>query len=319
MCIGKEDFSLNIYICAGSKSEAYRKTLKSEFDNQNLNYKIINNFSDRTSANIIIYSDDCEISNFSEFAANSYIFSTFAGVEKTLLNKTMKQPLVRLIDAEMTECMAEWCTAHIMRYHLDIDKFINRKEKEWLVIETERPLANKVSIGILGFGVLGQATASKLSKLGFKITGWSTSQKKLPGIISLSGQDGLNKILASSDYIILLLPLTNKTKEIINERSIKLLKNGVKLINAGRGGLIDEKSIINGLDSGKISACTLDVFNHEPLPLSHPFWNHEKITITPHISAPTRLKSSVKSIVENIKRLEKGEKPIGLVERQRSY
>ena len=319
MCIGKEIISLNIYICAGAKSDEYREALIREINYQNLNFKIINNSSDKTSAKAIIYSDDCDISDFSEFSENSYIFSTYAGVEKTLLNKTIKQPLVRLIDREMTECMAEWCTAHVMRYHLDIDKFIKRKSKKWLTITTERPLAHQVSIGILGLGVLGQATASKLGKLGFKIRGWSRSEKKLSGIISLNGENGLKEILRSSDYVILLLPLTHKTKEIINERSIKLLKNGVKLINAGRGGLIEEQCIINGLDNGNISACTLDVFNQEPLPPSHPFWDHEKITITPHISAPTRLKSSVKSIIENIKKLEKGEKPIGLVERQRSY
>ena len=319
MYIGKKVLSMNIYICAGSKSEEYRKALVREINYQNLNLKIINNFSKKTSIKAIIYSDDCDISDFSEFPENSYIFSTYAGVEKTLLNKTIKQPLVRLIDSEMTECMAEWCTAHIMRYHLDIDKFIKRKSKEWLSITKERPLAYQVSIGILGLGVLGQATASKLGKLGFKVRGWSRSEKKLSGVISLSGEKGLNEILKSSDYIILLLPLTNKTREIINKRSIKLLKNGVKLINAGRGGLIEEASIINGLDNGKLSACTLDVFNQEPLPSSHPFWNHEKITITPHISAPTRLRSSVKSIIENIKRLQKGKTPIGLADKQRSY
>ncbi len=319
MCTGKEFLKLKIFICTGTKSDEYRKLFLKEISDQNLNFKIINSSSERASAQAIIYSDDCEVFDFSEFPENSHIFSTYAGVEKTLLNKTIKQPLVRLIDSEMTECMAEWCTAHVMRYHLDIDKFIKRRSKEWLVIKTERPLAHQVSIGILGLGVLGQATAKKLGKLGFKIRGWSTSEKKLSGITSLSGEVGLNAILTSSDYIILLLPLTDKTKEIINCKSIKLLKNGVKLINAGRGGLIEEKSIMDGLDRGKISACTLDVFNQEPLPPSHPFWDHEKITITPHISAPTRLKSSVKSIVENIKRLQKGETPIGLVEKQRSY
>ena len=319
MYTGKGIFSLNIYICTGNKSGSYREALLEEIKKQNLDFKIIDNYSDRASSNAIIYSDNSEVSNFSEFSENSYIFSTYAGVEKTLLNKTINQPLVRLIDTEMTECMAEWCTAHVMRYHLDIDRFIKRKSKEWLTITDERPFAHQVSIGILGLGVLGQATANKLGKLGFKIRGWSRSKKSLPGIISLSGENGLNEVLTSSDYVILLLPLTDKTKELINERSIKLLKNGVKLINAGRGGLIEETSIINGLDNGKLSACTLDVFNQEPLPPSHPFWDHEKITITPHISAPTRLKSSVKSIIKNIKRLQKGEIPIGLVDKQRSY
>ena len=175
MCTEKKVLSLNIYLCLGSKTEEYREALIKEINYQKLKFKIIDNCSDKTSAEAIIYSDDCDISDFSEFPKHSYIFSTYAGVEKTLLNKTIKQPLVRLIDNEMTECMAEWCIAHIMRYHLDIDKFIQRKSKEWLVIKSERPLAHQVSIGILGLGILGQAIASKLRKLGFKIRGWSVN------------------------------------------------------------------------------------------------------------------------------------------------
>ena len=91
------------------------------------------------------------------------------------------------------------------------------------------------------------------------------------------------------------------------------------MINAGRGGLIEDNDLLKALDSGKLSACTLDVFNEEPLPPKHPFWHHDKVTVTPHISAPTRLKSSVRSILKNIDRIKKGLQPIGLVEKERHY
>ena len=310
---------LKIFVLTGSKSTEYKRILAEEITNQSLDCKIIEDMSRRSEVNAIIYSDDCEISDFSIFPEDTVIFSTFAGVEKTLLNKTIRQPLVRLIDIEMTECMAEWCAAHVLRYHLDLDTYIKPAKKEWKISNKERLLAHQVNIGVLGLGTLGSATARKLKKLDFNVIGWSATRKKISGVKSLVGQEGLTNILSSSDYLILLLPLTEQTKTIINSETLKLIKDGAILINAGRGGLIDDDDLLKALDGGKLSECTLDVFNEEPLPPEHPFWFHDKVTVTPHISAPTRLKSSIKSILKNITRIKKGLHPIGLVEKERHY
>ena len=310
---------LNIFISTGSKTSEYKKILTEEIEAQSLDYNIIEDISRSSEINAIIYADDSNISDFSIFPVDTVIFSIFAGVEKTLLNKTIQQPLVRLIDVEMTECMAEWCAAHVMRYHLDLDEFIRPDKKEWKIYNKERLLANQINIGILGLGTLGSATAEKLNKLNFNVTGWSATKKKLKGVRSLVGSEGLIKILSTSDFLILLLPLTEKTKTIINSESLKMVKTGAILINAGRGGLIEDNDLLKALDSGKLSACTLDVFDKEPLPLEHPFWSHDRVTVTPHISAPTRLRSTIKSILVNIDRLNKGLQPLGLVEKERLY
>ena len=310
---------LNIFISTGSKTREYKKVLAEEIEAQSLNYNIIEDISRSSEINAIIYADDSDISDFSIFPEDTVIFSIFAGVEKTLLNKTIQQPLVRLIDLEMTECMAEWCTAHVLRYHLDLDEFIKPVKKEWKAHNKERLLANQIDIGILGLGTLGSATAEKLKRLDFKVTGWSATEKNITGVRSLIGAEGLTRILSTSDYLILLLPLTEKTKTIINSDSLKIVKTGAILINAGRGGLIEDNDLLKALDSGKLSGCTLDVFNEEPLPPEHPFWSHDKVTVTPHISAPTRLKSSIQSILANISRIKEGLQPLGLVEKKRSY
>ena len=312
-------FELNIFVSTGANTAEYKQILLKEIDIQYLDCKIIEDISMSSEVNAIIYSDDSEISDFSLFPDNSVIFSTFAGVEKTLLNKTITQPLVRLIDVEMTECMAEWCTAHVLRYHLDLDNYIKPIKKEWRNSNKERLLADQVDIGVLGLGTLGSATARKLKRLDFNVAGWSATKKKISGVKSLVGREGLTKILSTSDYLILLLPLTEQTKTIINAESLALVKNGAILINAGRGGLIDDNDLLEALDNRKLSGCTLDVFNEEPLPPEHPFWFHNKVTVTPHISAPTRLKSSIKSILKNIGRIKKGLQPIGLVEKERHY
>ena len=319
MCTRIIGFNLNIFVSTGSKTTKYKKILEKEIKTQSLECNIIEDISRNSEVNAIIYSDDSEISDFSIFPDDAVIFSIFAGVEKTLLNKSIRQPLVRLIDIEMTECMAEWCAAHVLRYHLDLDEYIKPEKNEWKSYSTERLLANQVNIGILGLGILGTATANKLRKLDFNVTGWSTTEKNLSGIKSLVGLNGLAKILSNSDYLILLLPLTEETKNIINSGSLKMVKKGAILINAGRGGLIEDNDLLKALDSGKISRCTLDVFDEEPLPKEHPFWFHDKVTVTPHISAPTRLQSSIKSILKNIGRIKKGLQPNGLVQKERFY
>ncbi len=319
MCIKIIGFDLNIFVSTGPRIAEYKKVLLDEIKDQSLDCTLIEDISKTSDINAIIYSDDSDISDFSIFSDETIIFSIFAGVEKTLLNKTIRQPLVRLIDVEMTECMAEWCVAHVLRYHLDLDKFIKPIKNEWVTYGKERLLATQVDIGILGLGTLGSATANKFKKLDFNVTGWSATEKKISGVNSLVGQEGLRKILSTSDYLILLLPLTEKTKTIINSASLKIVKNGAVLINAGRGGLIEDNDLLKALDSGKISGCTLDVFNEEPLPHEHPFWFHDKVTITPHISAPTRLESSIKSILANISRIKEGLQPIGLVTKERFY
>ena len=169
---------LNIFISTGSKTREYKKALAEEIEAQSLNYNIVEEISRSSKINAIIYSDDSDIADFSIFPIDTVIFSIFAGVEKTLLNKTIQQPLVRLIDVEMTECMAEWCTAHVLRYHLDLDEFIKPEKKEWKAHDKERLLANQIDIGILGLGTLGSATAEKLKRLDFKVTGWAATEKK---------------------------------------------------------------------------------------------------------------------------------------------
>ena len=312
-------FDLNILISIGSKSNEYKKFLMEEIKAQSLDCTLVDDISKRGEVNAIIYSDESEISDFSIFPENTIIFSTFAGVEKTLLNETIVQPLVRLIDVEMTECMAEWCTAHVLRYHLDLDDYIKPLKKVWTIPSKERLLADQVNVGLLGLGTLGSATARKLKKLDFNIAGWSATKKNIGGVKSLVGKEGLDQILSTSDYLILLLPLTEQTKNIINSESLDMVKNGAVLINAGRGGLVEDHDLLKALDAGKLSACTLDVFNEEPLPPKHPFWHHDKVTVTPHISAPTRLKSSIRSILKNISRIKRGLQPIGLVGKERHY
>jgi len=90
-------------------------------------------------------------------------------------------------------------------------------------------------------------------------------------------------------------------------------------VNIGRGAHVVDRDLIAALESGQLEGAMLDVFREEPLPSSHPFWRHPGIVVTPHVAAPTIASEVQAQVIENIRRLERGESPLGLVDRDRGY
>jgi glyoxylate/hydroxypyruvate reductase A len=119
--------------------------------------------------------------------------------------------------------------------------------------------------------------------------------------------------------VVLLLPNTPETENVMDARTLALLAPGAVLINPGRGTLIDDGALLAALDSGPIGHATLDVFRQEPLPPEHPFWAHPKVTVTPHIASETRPETAAEVIAENVRRGEAGEPFLHLVDRDRGY
>ena len=137
--------------------------------------------------------------------------------------------------------------------------------------DDQQPKASDVQIGVLGLGIMGKDAVAKLKALGFKVAGWSASPKSLPDVACFSGADGLKRLLAQTDMLVVLLPLTEATRGIINASLLSQLNQdgplgGPILINAGRGGLQVEADILAALDSGALKGASLDVFEREPLP-----------------------------------------------------
>jgi glyoxylate/hydroxypyruvate reductase A len=181
------------------------------------------------------------------------------------------------------------------------------------------PLACDRSVTILGLGALGQACGAALAQLGFPVTGWSRSAKDVPNIRCLHGAHGLQQALSDAQITVLLLPLTDHTENIINDRTLDMLPKGGVIINPGRGPLINDDALLNALKSGHISHATLDVFRTEPLPPEHAFWAHPQVTVTPHIASETRPLSASRVIAQNIQRSEAGQPLLHLVDRVAGY
>ncbi len=268
-------------------------------------------------ADYVIYAPNRDFQDFRRCSRAKAVMSLWAGVEDIVTNRTLTQPLTRMVDRSLTEGMVEWVVGHVLRHHLGMDAHIVNPDHAWRF--DPPPLARDRNLALLGLGELGSACARALTSLNFGVTGWSRRPKRLDGVVCRYGQDGLESVLACAEILILLLPLTSKTRNLLNSETMALLPEGAIVLNPGRGHLIDDEALLVALDSGRIAHATLDVFREEPLPKEHPFWAHPKVTVTPHQASETRPDSASQLIAENIRRCETGEPMLHIVDLRAGY
>ena len=166
---------------------------------------------------------------------------------------------------------------------------------------------------------IAAVAAQALQQFEFPVNGWSRSPKALPGVRAFTGQEELPAFLSASQVLVNLLPLTPQTRDLLNRRTLGLLRPGAYLINVARGAHVVDEDLIALVDSGHLAGAMLDVFRTEPLPADHPYWTHPKITVTPHTSARTLREESIAQIVGKMQALQRGEPINGVVNHQRGY
>jgi len=296
--------------------DSYAPALRKAFDDAGLQVDLQQDFAPDV-VDYIVYAPNSTLQDFTPYTRCKAVLNLWAGVEAIVGNQTLTQPLARMVDFGLTQGMVEWVTGHVLRHHLDIDYNLERQAGVW--DKHLPPLSRDRPVTVLGIGELGGACAQALANLGFPVTGWSRTQKEINGITCLSGEAGLNQALSTAQILVLLLPLTAGTENVINAESLALMPKGAYIINPGRGPLIDDAALLAALDSGQIARATLDVFRVEPLPAEDPYWSHPKVTVTPHIAAETRPETAAEIIADNIQRAEAGEPLRFLVDRGAGY
>jgi glyoxylate/hydroxypyruvate reductase len=284
--------SLCVLFAAGKDSFAeYETPLLGAFVQHGLEVRLVTDATPET-VDYIIYAPSSTLRDFTPFTRCKAVLSLWAGVERIVGNPTLTQPLARMVDPALTRGMVEYVCGHVLRYHLGMDAHIRALPGSWNPVEP--PLAPERKVGILGLGELGSACARALADFGFDVAGWSARSKALAGIDCHHGTDGLAAVLRHSEILVTLLPQTPDTACILNARTLALLPRGARVINPGRGGLVDDDALLAALESGQVGGATLDVFRVEPLPADHPFWAHRAVTVTPHIAATTRAPSAAR-------------------------
>lgn len=297
--------------------ETYRTALPAAFDRAGLDVDLFTETDRPDLVDYIVYAPNGTVSDFTPFTNAKAVLNLWAGVEQIVGNRTLTQPLCRMVDAGLEEGMIEWVTGHVLRHHLGMDAHIVNPAHDWR--PAVPPLARNRTVAMLGLGELGRACAQALADLRFNVVGWSRTQKSIPGLTCLSGDDGLQTALSQAEIAVLLLPLTQATENLLNAARLTVMPKGAIIINPGRGPLIDDDALIAALDAGQIAHATLDVFRTEPLPADHPFWAHPRVTVTPHIASETRADTASDVIAENIRRGEAGAPFLHLVDRDQGY
>ena len=294
----------------------YKAPLQDALDDKSLDYKLGTNITP-SEVDYIIYAPSSSLQDFSPYTKLKAVLNLWAGVEGVTNNTTLKVPLARMVDSGLTDGMVEWVTGHTLRHHLGIDKHIHGQDGIWRSYVP--PLAKDRVITILGLGTLGTACGIALKRLGFNVRGWSRREKSVDGILCFYGDEQIDSSLMDADIVVLLLPDTPLTQNILNQHTLNLLKRGAFVLNPGRGPLIDDDALLVALDSGQIEHATLDVFRIEPLPQNHQYWSNNKVTVIPHKASETRPKTASQVIAMNIERAENGQELLYLVDRENGY
>lgn len=227
-------------------------------------------------------------------------------------------PVVRLEDAGMAQQMAEYVTHAVLRHYRGFDGYdASARAGEWR--RHAPPRRADYPVGVMGMGTLGTHVAQVLAQFGFPVHGWARTARHVEGVQCFHGAAQLDEFLQVTRILVCLLPLTPQTQDIVNARSLALLRPGGYLINVARGALVVDDDLLAAIASGHLAGATLDVFRTEPLPAGHAFWKEPKITLTPHISAATLRDEAIAQIAGKIRALREGRAISGIVERARGY
>jgi glyoxylate/hydroxypyruvate reductase len=256
------------------------------------------------------------------FANLKLIVSVGAGVDHLFRDPELPAVTVaRYVDSDLTARMTEYIVLHTLLHTRRLTEYqAQQRTATWRYLP--EPTAAEVRVGIMGLGVLGQAAAAALVRLGYQVRGWSRSAKRVDGVACFAGSEGLDAFLAETDVLAVLLPLTRATEGLIDQAVLRGLSRtgrhprlpGPVLINAGRGKLQVEADILAALDAGELYAASLDVFETEPLPASSPLWSHPRVVVTPHNAAESADESIVRYFLDQVERLERGEAPENIVD-----
>ena len=247
------------------------------------------------------------------------VFNAGAGVDALArVRLPPNVPLVRLEDAGMSEQMCDYVLHAVLHHYRELDVYAAQAAKSsW----SPRPPRRKADwpVGILGYGVLGQAVAGALSAAGFDVVAWARTARPDAPIRVYAGVEQRREFFRASRIVVCLLPLTADTRHVLNAAAFADMRRGGYVINVARGAHVDAAALVEALDAGLLEGATLDVVEDEPLPAAHPLWKHPKVRVTPHVSATTLRRPSIEQIAAKLRSLERGEPVTGVVDADRGY
>jgi glyoxylate/hydroxypyruvate reductase A len=247
------------------------------------------------------------------------LFSSGAGIDHIDFSAVPAHiPVVRMVEPGIINGMVEYVSLAVLALHRNLFDYLSAQAaRVWSPIEV--PSASARTVGVMGMGSLGCAVLDRLATYGFRLRGWNRSPRVMAHVESFAGSDQLPRFLEKCDVLICLLPLTPATREVLNRDVFSALPAGAAVINVGRGAHLVDADLLDALSSGQLSRAVLDVTEPEPLPREHPFWTHPRVFLTPHVASMTQPETAAPILLANIRRHQRGEPLIDLIDRSRGY
>lgn len=258
-----------------------------------------------------------------------FIQAGYAGVDALPMNR-LKQTDIIVCSAKgiHNAQMSELFFAMLLHCERNMSAWASQKERrEWnkqAVKETVLIAGKKLCI--VGYGTIGKKVAMIAQTFDMHVIGVRSNVSKDerygdPFTDEVMPVEEIGEGLADSDYVLNLLPLTSSTENFFDDRVFSMVKRGSVFVNLGRGATVVDEALLRALDEHIVRYAALDVFREEPLPAQHPFWTHPRIFMTPHIGGlmPKYWDAVVDIFIENVKRLERGDELLNIVDKQKGY
>lgn len=248
------------------------------------------------------------------------VISLGQGVDHIFQDKSLPShlPVVRLVDPDMSIALGHWvCLAVLEKLRNAADYRALAKRRDFRSLPQRN--AYDVKIGVYGVGAIGTEVVRQLRALGLHVTGYATRPHPEADYDVRYGEDGLSYLLSEMDIHVCIMPLTAQTTGFFHKERFAAMKVGAYFINAGRGRHVIEADLLEAVGSGHLSGASLDVFETEPLPDDHAFWDNPHITIWPHVAAQTNPQTASEQIAKALLAFHSGDMPDNLVDRQKGY
>lgn len=217
--------------------------------------------------------------------------------------------------------IGEWIVLKLLEMIKNSKSFYQKQlEKRWKVDTSLLELYGK-TIGFIGTGSIATEAAKRLKGFEVNILGVNTSGTNTEYFDKCYSIDNLKDMIRNCDAIVVTIPYTEKTHHLINHEMFQEMKDGVYLVNIARGSIIDESSMIENLNNGKLKGAALDVFEKEPIDADSPLWEMQNVIVTPHNSWMSEVGNvrRFNIIYENLKRYKSGEKLLNVVDFNKGY
>jgi len=251
-----------------------------------------------------------------------WVQSSGAGVERFLTPEFIASPVILTNAAGIYAIpIADHVIAFVLAFSRGLPRCLrNQLDRKWEWRGGDE-LADK-TLGIIGLGGIGAEVARRANAFDMRVIAIRRRpDRPSPFADEVRGPDSLPWLLAESDYIALCAALTPKTRHLIGEAELNLMKSTAYLINIGRGRLIDEPALISALQAGRLAGAGLDVFAEEPLPSDSPLWEMPNVIITPHSSgsSPRSHDRLMDLFCQNLRRYLAGQELLNVVDKGEGY